>query len=106
MNETLYKGVTVIAEAEKSLRVLMQESIESGRYDEVAALAGLAEQLAAIPNGKSVVSPALQAAPSRHGGDTQSQNPLPISTQPKAPTSFPCAERHRASPSVCTGVYV
>lgn len=59
MTETLHKATEAIADAEKSLRTLMQASIETGKYEDVTILARWAEQLASIANGKHSLLPTV-----------------------------------------------
>jgi hypothetical protein len=57
MTGTLDKATEAIAQAEKSLRTLMQASIEAGKYEDVTVLARWAEQLASIANGRHSLLP-------------------------------------------------
>jgi hypothetical protein len=79
MNEMIAKGLTIINQAEESLRQLLKTSIELARYEELAVLARWAEQLADIPNGRKEVSSTIGTVQSVGPSGKRRTNPPPTS---------------------------
>lgn len=75
--ETIQRAITLLSEAEHSLRQLMADGLESQSYAAVARIAGVAERLAALRNSLTHSPDAeMEPAPARvNGAQAEAEKP-------------------------------